>query len=192
MRFLLAATSRRRELREGVAALRRRGRTGSEDLPREDSEEVLEAETDMAGDRVIGYSTWKWFDSTEDGGRNVYRYCTRTRDRDAPRWAKRCRGSRGVVRGQNSNAAAMRQRARRAFGRLEYAWGTSPRTRSTRGRRRRQGVGDDSGTSPTRQEGDPTDRVCMRPAVSNGGPCRHAPRRGLARRGYRHRERYSS
>ena len=38
-------------------------------------EEVLKAATDLAGDRFIGYSTWKWSDvQAQTGGKPVYRY----------------------------------------------------------------------------------------------------------------------
>jgi para-nitrobenzyl esterase len=38
-------------------------------------EEVMQAATDLAGDRFIGYSTWKWSDvQARTGGRPVYRY----------------------------------------------------------------------------------------------------------------------
>jgi para-nitrobenzyl esterase len=38
-------------------------------------EEVIESATDLASDRFLGYSTWKWFDlHTRTGGKPVYRY----------------------------------------------------------------------------------------------------------------------
>ena len=37
--------------------------------------DVLQAATDLAGDRFIGYSTWKWIDeAAKSGGKPVYRY----------------------------------------------------------------------------------------------------------------------
>ena len=43
--------------------------------PARTREEVEEAATDLAGDRFIGYSTWKWFDlHLRTGGRPVFRY----------------------------------------------------------------------------------------------------------------------
>ena len=37
--------------------------------------DVLQAATDLAGDRFIGYSTWKWIDeAAKTGGKPVYRY----------------------------------------------------------------------------------------------------------------------
>jgi para-nitrobenzyl esterase len=39
------------------------------------NEEVLQAATDLASDRFIAYSTWKWIDaSAQTGGKPVYRY----------------------------------------------------------------------------------------------------------------------
>ena len=39
------------------------------------TEEIMQAATDLAGDRFIGYSTWKWADMhAETGGSPVYRY----------------------------------------------------------------------------------------------------------------------
>ena len=39
------------------------------------NEEIMQAATDLAGDRFIGYSTWKWADMhAETGGSSVYRY----------------------------------------------------------------------------------------------------------------------
>jgi para-nitrobenzyl esterase len=43
--------------------------------PAATDEEVEQAATDLAGDRFIGYSTWKWADlHGETGGKPVYRY----------------------------------------------------------------------------------------------------------------------
>jgi para-nitrobenzyl esterase len=43
--------------------------------PAATSEEVIESATDLASDRFLGYSTWKWFDlHTRTGGKPVYRY----------------------------------------------------------------------------------------------------------------------
>lgn len=37
--------------------------------------EIIQAATDLAGDRFIGYSTWKWIDvHSQTGGKPVYRY----------------------------------------------------------------------------------------------------------------------
>ncbi|MBV9927935.1 MAG: carboxylesterase family protein [Acidobacteria bacterium] len=73
-------------------------------------EEVVDAATDLAGDRFIGYSTWKWFDlHAQTGGRNVYRYFyARPRPPMTPEMGDARPGlAGGVVRGQNSNAMAV-------------------------------------------------------------------------------------
>src|SRR5262249_42175922 len=39
------------------------------------ADEAVQAATDLASDRFIGYSTWKWFDlHRKTGGKPVYRY----------------------------------------------------------------------------------------------------------------------
>jgi para-nitrobenzyl esterase len=44
-------------------------------FPAGTAEEALQSVTDLAGDRFIGYSTWKWLDEHgRTGGRPVYRY----------------------------------------------------------------------------------------------------------------------
>ncbi|HWS85985.1 MAG TPA: carboxylesterase family protein [Pyrinomonadaceae bacterium] len=73
-------------------------------------DEVVEAATDLAGDRFIGYSTWKWFDlHTKTGGRNVYRYLyAHPRPPMVPEMGDARPGlAGGVVRGPNPNAAAV-------------------------------------------------------------------------------------
>ncbi|MFL6333233.1 MAG: carboxylesterase/lipase family protein [Pyrinomonadaceae bacterium] len=78
--------------------------------PAQTREEVLAAATDLAGDRFIGYSTWKWFDlHAKTGGRNVYRYFyARPRPPMTPEMGDARPGlAGGVVRGQNSGAMAM-------------------------------------------------------------------------------------
>jgi para-nitrobenzyl esterase len=43
--------------------------------PASTGDEVVESATDLASDRFIGYSTWKWFDlQTQTGGNPVYLY----------------------------------------------------------------------------------------------------------------------
>jgi para-nitrobenzyl esterase len=43
--------------------------------PASKQDEVIESATDLAGDRFIGFSTWKWFDlHSKTGGASVYRY----------------------------------------------------------------------------------------------------------------------
>src|SRR5215207_3519745 len=78
--------------------------------PAQTREEVLEAATELAGDRFIGYSTWKWFDlHTKTGGRHVYRYLyAHPRPPMTPEMGDARPGlAGGVVRGQNSNAVVM-------------------------------------------------------------------------------------
>src|SRR5215210_5050579 len=70
-------------------------------------DEVIEAATDLAGDRFIGYSTWKWFDlHAKTGGRPVYRYLyAHPRPPMTPEMGDAKPGlAGGVVRGQNANA----------------------------------------------------------------------------------------
>jgi para-nitrobenzyl esterase len=70
-------------------------------------EEVVSAATDLAGDRFIGYSTWKWFDlHARTGGHNLYRYFyAHPRPPMVPEMGDARPGlAGGVVRGQNSNA----------------------------------------------------------------------------------------
>ena len=72
-------------------------------------EEVIQSATDLAGDRFIGYSTWKWFDLHVRTGRApVYRYFyTRPRPAMRPEFGDAAPGlAGGVVRGQNSGAMA--------------------------------------------------------------------------------------
>jgi para-nitrobenzyl esterase len=43
--------------------------------PASTTEEARQSATDLASDRFIGYSTWKWFDlHSKTGGKPVYRY----------------------------------------------------------------------------------------------------------------------
>ncbi|MFL6253873.1 MAG: carboxylesterase family protein, partial [Pyrinomonadaceae bacterium] len=75
--------------------------------PARTREEVFEAATDLAGDRFIGYSTWKWFDlHARTGGRNVYRYFyAHPRPPMTPEMGDARPGlAGGVVRGPNSGA----------------------------------------------------------------------------------------
>lgn len=73
-------------------------------------EEAVEAATALAGDRFIGYSTWKWFDlHVKTGGRPVYRYLyAHPRPPMVPEMGDARPGlAGGVVRGQNSKAMTM-------------------------------------------------------------------------------------
>lgn len=78
--------------------------------PAKTNDEVIAAATDLAGDRFIGYSTWKWFDlHARTGGHNVYRYLyAHPRPPMTPEMGDARAGlAGGVVRGQNSGAVAM-------------------------------------------------------------------------------------
>ena len=78
--------------------------------PARTREEVVEAATDLAGDRFIGYSTWKWFDlHARTGGRPVYRYFyAHPRPPMTPEMGDAKPGlAGGVVRGQNPGAVSM-------------------------------------------------------------------------------------
>jgi para-nitrobenzyl esterase len=71
--------------------------------PASTREEVIEAATDLAGDRFIGFSTWKWSDlQARTGGKPVYRYFyARPRPAMRPEMGNATAGlAGGVVRGQ--------------------------------------------------------------------------------------------
>jgi para-nitrobenzyl esterase len=73
-------------------------------------EEVIESATDLAGDRFIGYSTWKWFAmQVKTGSRPVYRYFyAHPRPQMRPEMGNATAGlAGGVVRGQNTGAITM-------------------------------------------------------------------------------------
>ena len=75
--------------------------------PASTREEVIESATDLAGDRFIGYSTWKWSDvQARTGGEPVYRYFyARPRPPMRPEMGDATAGlAGGVVRGQNAGA----------------------------------------------------------------------------------------
>jgi para-nitrobenzyl esterase len=95
--------------------------------PASTREEVIESATDLAGDRFIGYSTWKWFDMhTRTGGQPVYRYLyAHPRPPMTPEMGNATPGlAGGVVKGQNTGAVTMPQ-ARGAVhsAEIEYALG---------------------------------------------------------------------
>src|SRR5207253_6550904 len=78
--------------------------------PASTREEVIESATDLASDRFIGYSTWKWFDvHVKTSGKPVYRYFyARPRPAMRPEMGDAKPGlAGGVVRGQNPGAVAM-------------------------------------------------------------------------------------
>jgi para-nitrobenzyl esterase len=84
--------------------------------PAATSEEVIQATTDMAGDRFIAYSTWKWADlHLKTSGAPVYRYFY-TRPRPA------MRAESGSSGGQNVPAAPLARGAVHSA-EIEYALG---------------------------------------------------------------------
>ena len=94
--------------------------------PASTKEEVIQAATDLAGDRFIGYSTWKWSDVHErTGGRAVYRYFY-ARPRPAMR-AEMGNASAGlaggVVRGQAATPPQPPARGAVHSAEIEYALG---------------------------------------------------------------------
>lgn len=93
--------------------------------PASNREEVIDSATDLASDRFIGYSTWKWFDlQSKTGGRPVYRYFyTRPRPAMRPEMGNASAGlAGGVVRKQNAPAAPPARGAVHAA-EIEYALG---------------------------------------------------------------------
>ncbi|MFL6275426.1 MAG: carboxylesterase/lipase family protein [Blastocatellia bacterium] len=97
-------------------------------------EEVMAAATDLAGDRFIGYSTWKWSDiHSQTGGKPVYRYFyARPRPAMSAEFANATPGlAGGVTRGQNTasppaSGAVHSAEIEYALGNLDtnkvYAW----------------------------------------------------------------------
>lgn len=89
--------------------------------------EVIQSATDLAGDRFIGYSTWKWIDvHGKTSGKPVYRYFyTRPRPAMTPEMGDAAPGlAGGVVRG--SDATAMKVPPARGAvhsAEIEYAMG---------------------------------------------------------------------
>lgn len=90
-------------------------------------EEVVQVATALAGDRFIGYSTWKWADmQSKTGGKPVYRYFyARPRPAMTPEMGNATPGlAGGVVKGGNGSAP----KAPQAHGavhsaEIEYAMG---------------------------------------------------------------------
>ena len=97
-------------------------------------EEVMAAATDLAGDRFIGYSTWKWSDiHSQTGGKPIYRYFyARPRPAMSAEFANATPGlAGGVTRGQNTapppaSGAVHSAEIEYALGNLDtnkvYAW----------------------------------------------------------------------
>jgi para-nitrobenzyl esterase len=93
-------------------------------------EEVVPVATDLAGDRFIAYSTWKWLDlHSQTGGKPVYRYLfSRPRPAMVPAMGNASAGlAGGVVKETDPNAIKMPQ-ARGAVhaAEIEYAMGNLP------------------------------------------------------------------
>lgn len=90
-------------------------------------DEIVQAATDLAGDRFIGFSTWKWSDlQSKTGGNPVYRYYyARPRPAMVPEMGNATAGlAGGVVRNADPNAPKAPQ-ARGAVhsAEIEYAMG---------------------------------------------------------------------
>jgi para-nitrobenzyl esterase len=78
--------------------------------PATTEEEVMQAATDLAGDRFIGYSTWKWADvHGKTGGKPVYRYLyARPRPPMRPEMGNAVPGlAGGVIKGPAAEGAKM-------------------------------------------------------------------------------------
>ena len=147
--------------------------------PAKTRDEVIEVATALAGDRFIGYSTWKWFDlHTKTGGRPVYRYFyAHPRPPMTPEMGDARPGlAGGVVRGQNAGAVATAP-ARGAVhsAEIEYALGNLSTNKVY------AWTPDDYKVSELLQgyfanfveKGDPNGRGLPRwPAVTRGGPVR--------------------
>lgn len=95
--------------------------------PATTEDEVMQAATDLASDRFIGYSTWKWSDvQAKTGGKPVYRYLySRPRPAMTPEMGNAAPGlAGGVVKGNDASAVKMPP-ARGAVhsAEIEYAMG---------------------------------------------------------------------
>lgn len=90
-------------------------------------DEVLQAATDLASDRFIGFSTWRWTDlQAKTGGKPVYRYFyVRPRPVMTPQMGDAVPGlAGGVIRGTNAKAnAAPPARGAVHSAEIEYAMG---------------------------------------------------------------------
>src|SRR5215207_8192073 len=97
--------------------------------PAQTREEVLEAATELAGDRFIGYSTWKWFDlHAKTGAARVYRYLyARPRPAMRPEMGNATAGlAGGVVRGRSAQPPQPPARGAVHSAEIEYALGNLP------------------------------------------------------------------
>jgi para-nitrobenzyl esterase len=94
--------------------------------PASTREEVLDAATDLASDRFIAYSTWKWADlHAKTGGASVYRYFyARPRPSMRPEMGGASAGlAGGVVRGPNAPPPQPPARGAVHSAEIEYALG---------------------------------------------------------------------
>jgi len=96
--------------------------------PATSNDEVIQSGTELASDRFISFSTWKWCDlHGKTGGKPVYRYYyTRPRPAMNPEMGNATAGlAGGVVRSTDTAAAPVRPPARGAVhsAEIEYAMG---------------------------------------------------------------------
>jgi para-nitrobenzyl esterase len=90
------------------------------------ADEVLQAASDLAGDRFIAYSTWKWIDlCAKTGGQRVYRYLyTRPRPAMVPSMGDARPGlAGGVIKGDSKEPAMPPARGAVHSAEIEYAMG---------------------------------------------------------------------
>ncbi len=88
--------------------------------------EVLDAAQDLAGDRFISHSTWKWLDlATKTGGKPTYSYLyARPRPPMRPEMGNAVPGlAGGVVRNQQASAQRPQSRGAVHSAEIEYAMG---------------------------------------------------------------------
>jgi para-nitrobenzyl esterase len=89
-------------------------------------EDVMQAATDLASDRFIAYSTWKWIDlCAKTGGKPVYRYYySRPRPRMTPEMGNATPGlAGGVIRGTGAGTPPPPARGAVHSAEIEYAMG---------------------------------------------------------------------
>ncbi|MBC3786534.1 carboxylesterase/lipase family protein [Spirosoma utsteinense] len=94
------------------------------------SEAIEQVATDLAGDRFIGYSTWKWADLQSKTGKPVYRYLyARARPAMTPEMGNATPGlAGGVVKSTTATPVKPQPAARGAVhsAEIEYAMGNLP------------------------------------------------------------------
>ncbi|GAB3995951.1 carboxylesterase family protein [Spirosoma daeguense] len=94
--------------------------------PASTEEEVLQAATDLAGDRFLAYSTWKWADmQAKTGGKPVYRYYySRPRPAMKPEMGNVTAGlAGGVVKAEGQAPKRQPDRGAVHSAEIEYAMG---------------------------------------------------------------------